>query len=162
MKLNSEDTAVGKGEGYATTVANTPRTGEPPGQRERDYTGTGGATNFGITEAAYDASRVVISAVPKQYKVLYDTLMRAYEQSAHGKGRERHATNEPFQDQHIVTISRACGVGFATGQAVKKIYEASRMIQEGKNAAAVHELLGAIVYTAAAIVVTENEQKVDT
>lgn len=87
------------------------------------------------------------------YEALRDVLNRAYMQAAAGKGNERHSTGQPFHEQPICDISRMVGTGFATGQAIKKIEEAQRMEPE----AAVRELLGAINYLAAAVIVTEEK-----
>ena len=91
----------------------------------------------------------------EQYKALQAVLDRAYAQSASGKGKERHATGKPFDQQDICNITRNVGIGFPLGQAVKKINEAVRI---GEPAFMVKELLGAIVYTAAAIHVLENPE----
>jgi len=40
------------------------------------------------------------------YQKLQDVLDRAFEQASIGKGKERHATNEPFESQLICEISR--------------------------------------------------------
>ena len=81
-----------------------------------------------------------------RYKSLSEALHAAYHQSAHGKGDERHSTGQSFDEQPIMSITQVHGVGFPLGQASKKIDEAARMDKE----AARTELLGAIVYLAAA------------
>lgn len=89
------------------------------------------------------------------YKTLSDVLERAYQQAAHGKGKERHANNLPFDKQPMQTISQL--VGSADGlryQAIKKIQEAGRMDKD----AAVKELLGAINYIAGVIIYIESEK----
>lgn len=80
------------------------------------------------------------------YSALLDILDEAYEQAASGKGKERHANGKPWSMQPICEIGRMVGVGFNTGQAIKKLQESSRM----KPDAAIRELLGAIVYAASA------------
>lgn len=87
------------------------------------------------------------------YHSLERILRAALLQAAEGKGRERHANGESFDDQPMQIINQLVGVGFSTGQAIKKIQESRRM----KPAAAIHELLGAIVYTAGAILHLEAE-----
>lgn len=89
-----------------------------------------------------------------QYSLLYETLMGAYYQAAEGKGRERHATGEAFQDQLIMLIERF-DIGFQRGQAVKKIVESKRLEATSKEAA-VRELRGAIVYCSAKIISLEG------
>jgi hypothetical protein len=91
--------------------------------------------------------------VPKNYESLSDVLSLAIQQAATGKGKERHATGEPFDKQPICNISRQVGVGFALGQAMKKIQESTRM----DKVAGTFELLGAINYIAAAIIVRGEE-----
>lgn len=87
------------------------------------------------------------------YEKLRDVLYRAYEQSAIGKGAERHANNKPFHEQPIAIGIQHFGVGGALFQAFKKMEEAQRLPTE----AAVKELLGAIVYISAAVNELERE-----
>lgn len=91
------------------------------------------------------------------YNSLFDVLIDALDQAAEGKGKERHVSgDEPFEQQPICEITRRTGLGFPTGQAVKKIYEALRMPPDR----AVAELLGAINYIAAAVIVRrENAEQ---
>lgn len=89
------------------------------------------------------------------YKSLSDVLERAYQQAAHGKGRERHAQDQPFDQQPMQTISQL--VGSSDGlryQAIKKIQEAGRMDKD----AAIRELLGAINYIAGTIIYMESDK----
>ena len=80
------------------------------------------------------------------YNDLETALNAALHQATDGKGATRHSTGQDFRDQPIMTITLTHGVGFPMGQAAKKIQEAARM-----NAPAARlELLGAIVYLAAA------------
>lgn len=89
----------------------------------------------------------------EQYKELNRTLTKAYHQSSTGKGKERHANNRPFEQQDICEITRNVGLGFPLGQAVKKINESVRV---GGKEFMERELLGAIVYIAAAIIVNNE------
>lgn len=77
-------------------------------------------------------------------------------QASHGKGKERHA--EPgvaFTDQPIVTEGVEQGTnGFQIGQARKKALESIRLPTKDRQVA---ELLGAINYLAAAVIVLERE-----
>lgn len=84
------------------------------------------------------------------YAQLRSVLDLAYDQSAKGKGKERHANARPFVDQPIMQISRMVGLGFPTGQVQKKVQEAGGMVKAGRPEAAQAELLGAIVYCVAA------------
>ena len=87
--------------------------------------------------------------VPAGYEVLGAILQEALNQSALGKGVERHRNHagQAWHEQPILTIQHIVGSGFATGQALKKIDESMRM----EKVAGRKELLGAIVYLAAAI-----------
>lgn len=84
------------------------------------------------------------------YSELQRALNAALEQAASGKGKERHANNRPFTEQPLLQITRMVGTGFALGQAMKKAQEAQGMESRGDTEAARAELLGAIVYLAAA------------
>ena len=91
--------------------------------------------------------------IPVGYEALGLVLSKAIDQAAHGKGKERHANGEPFEQQKICRISRAVGVGFAVGQAMKKAEEALRL----EKSAGLRELLGAINYLAAAYIVINDD-----
>jgi len=81
------------------------------------------------------------------YEPLAKVLQAALDQSALGKGKERHATaGKPFISQPICEIGRMVGIGYNVGQAMKKGQEAMRLPTERAQA----ELLGAIVYMASA------------
>lgn len=82
-------------------------------------------------------------------------LNLAYDQAMRGKGIERHADGLPFIDQIWHRITKAVGVGFPAGQALKKCHEAQGMTKEAK----VKELLGAMCYIAMWIIyILENEE----
>jgi hypothetical protein len=77
-------------------------------------------------------------------------MQSALEQASKGKGRERHASEgEAYEDQIICEVARRVGLGYPLGQAVKKIYESQRLGGD----AGVQELLGALNYIAAAVIV---------
>lgn len=95
------------------------------------------------------------------YESLQSVLQRAYDQAARTKGAERHANNLPFHEQPMQTVAAAHGVGFLLGQVSKKIQEAQGMLGRGETAKAVHELLGAINYTAGAVVFAESAHTLD-
>ena len=98
---------------------------------------------------------IAIESSTDDYKSLSDVLERAYQQAAHGKGRERHAQDQPFDQQPMQTISQL--VGSSDGlryQAIKKIQEAGRMDKD----AAIRELLGAINYIAGTIIYMESDK----
>lgn len=104
----------------------------------------GRQTNVGQAEAP----NTMNLRVPEGYEALAEILGEAFDQSANGKGRERHSSGQPWTQQPIITITGTVGVGFPLGQAMKKIDESQRMEEPER---AVAELLGAIVYLAAAI-----------
>ena len=84
------------------------------------------------------------------YYSLSEVFKEAYKQASEGKGCERHASEgEAFEDQPICEMARRLGHGGPLYQAVKKIYESQGL--EGERG--VNELLGAINYIAAAIIV---------
>jgi len=92
------------------------------------------------------------------YETLARVLQLAYDQSARGKGKERHANSKPFDQQPIFNISRMVGVGGLSHQICKKAQEATGMAARGSTDAAKAEFLGAIVYAAAAyLLIEENE-----
>lgn len=90
----------------------------------------------------------------RQYKELVMVLKRAYNQAAIGKGKERHANDRRFIDQPILTIARLLGSNHGQlQQAMKKIQESTRL----KPDMAVAELLGAINYLAAAVIIIDEQ-----
>lgn len=104
---------------------------------------------FGEIAASKEAERA-----DDGYETLREVLARAVEQAARGKGAERHAAKgEPFAEQQIVKFGLWSGnIGFQVGQGAKKALEAQRLPKEK----AVAELLGAINYLAAAVIVLER------
>lgn len=96
---------------------------------------------------------LIAADTPIGYEELSRVLELAIEQSANGKGKERHAVDRPFTEQPIMLIQEMVGPGFALGQACKKIQESCRMDTESAK----QELLGAIVYLAAAYLQREKD-----
>jgi hypothetical protein len=91
-----------------------------------------------------------------KYAALDKVLQGAYAQASTGKGKERHADDEPFENQKICVINRwlaGSPVAGALFQAVKKTVESSRLSGER----AINELRGAINYLAAAIILLEEK-----
>lgn len=87
------------------------------------------------------------------YERLANVLSDAFDQAAHGKGHARHATNEPFHDQVIMDMGRRFGIGSPLGQAFKKSEESQRLPYEKARA----ELLGAINYIAASVLLLDEQ-----
>ena len=85
--------------------------------------------------------------VKPEYSDLFEVLRDALEEAQEGKGAVRHGNGLSFLEQPALTITRAVGLGFPLGQAMKKIQECQRM----ETDAAKRELLGAINYLAAAV-----------
>ena len=94
------------------------------------------------------------------YFALAAVLGDALEQASKGKGKERHANARPFLDQPIMAIGRMLG-STADGefyQVIKKAQEASNMVARGNTSGAKAELLGVIVYAAAAYLLIEESE----
>ena len=87
------------------------------------------------------------------YEALAYVLTKAYNQAARGKGKDRHASGEPFTEQVIMLGARKFGTGSLLFQAFKKSEESQRLPTER----AVAELLGAIVYLSAALIDLERQ-----
>jgi hypothetical protein len=91
--------------------------------------------------------------------VLWLTLQKAYDQSTNGKGRIRHNPKDlPFAEQKIMQLTRMLGVGGPIYQVCKKSTEASNLADKGLIDMAKSEMLGAIVYAAAAYVYLDELQ----
>ena len=89
------------------------------------------------------------------YASLRAVLDAAYEQSATGKGNQRHGNGLPFEGQRMQTISRLIGGdGGMEYQAIKKLTEGLDMADP---AARERELLGVIVYVAGIVVYHRQE-----
>lgn len=95
----------------------------------------------------------VISMQVAGYDSLADVLLRAFRQAAIGKGSERHAQGQPFDQQPMQQLIALYGPGFALGQAAKKAQESQRLPRDR----AVAELLGAINYLAGAVIALESQ-----
>ena len=90
-----------------------------------------------------------------EYASLRKVLEEAVQQASAGKGKERHATEgERFEDQQIVQEGRWIGTNHGQiFQARKKAMESTRLPKERARA----ELLGAIVYLAAAVIILDEK-----
>lgn len=94
------------------------------------------------------------SRVVDGYQSLHAVLMCALEQAQSGKGAQRHGSGLAFDNQPMQKLIDLYGVGFALGQAGKKMQESQRMEKDP----AIRELLGAIVYIAGAIINIESKE----
>lgn len=126
------------------------------GRASRAYDKT--AFEFGDLVEVWNGCEPV-RTVSDDYATLRAILDDAYAQAASGKGKERHANDRPFLDQPICEIGRMLG-SVCDGelyQAIKKAQEASNMLARHENKRAEAELLGAINYLAAAVIlIREN------
>lgn len=95
---------------------------------------------------------VIPESVVPGYESLYAVLFRALDQAQAGKGAERHAQGQPFDQQPMQSLIKLYGPGFALGQAAKKSQEALRLPTRDRQVA---ELLGAINYIAGAVIALE-------
>ena len=95
------------------------------------------------------------------YEPLMEVLYDALRQASNGKGDERHAGGKVFIDQPIFTIAREHGLAFLTGQAAKKLGESHTLLSIFGENRAIAELYGAIVYTAAAIILLKEQESKD-
>jgi hypothetical protein len=93
-----------------------------------------------------------------EYRLLASVLNDALNQAQNGKGKERHACGEPFEQQEICLNTRAVGFGYPLGQARKKAREAKRLLETRGKDAAMAECLGAINYLAAAVIVMDESE----
>lgn len=88
---------------------------------------------------------------PHPIEEVFSTCVR---QLASGKGQQRHGhNNKSFYDQQWVEVTRRHGLGFLTGQAVKKANEAALNLDNLDKEAGwwEREMIGAINYLAMAI-----------
>jgi hypothetical protein len=91
------------------------------------------------------------------YKPLAEILQEALNQAQHGKGKRCHANSKPFLDQPIMTGARECGAGGMAFQSRKKILEALNCKDDER---AIEDLLGAINYVAAQIILRRENGKI--
>lgn len=116
--------------------------------KQRGRLQTSGVPGIGKSATLVPVENGVLEIAPG-YETLHRELMDAYLQSAHGKGKVRHANGRSFDRQPILELARLYGPGFAAGQAAKKTQEALGMLSRGEKDKALAEVHGAIVYLAA-------------
>ena len=110
-------------------------------------------------EALSGLDEMVDHMVPKteaQEHPLYPILMQVIDQAMHGKGTRHGGCETPFMEQPWCHYAKLHGRGFLTGQAAKKLEEASST-KEGE--AFTREVLGAIAYCGMALL--HEQQKGD-
>jgi hypothetical protein len=102
------------------------------------------------------ANKIQDESIYKNYSQLKRVLNMALDQAAVGKGKERHANEEAFENQKICTLSRQIGSNHGLlFQATKKVIESARLPAN----MAISELLGAMNYCAAAVILLEEQEK---
>ncbi len=93
----------------------------------------------------------------ENFEGTYDSLLHVFNaallRASIGKGKERHATDEPFEDQPICTELRLLGTTPAVYQVRKKARETLRMSSDQAR----REWLDVIVHAAAAFLVLNEE-----
>lgn len=99
------------------------------------------------TPRAIEENEQVKLLTNSKYQSLLNVLEEALSQASCGKGKDRHADNQPFEEQPIIWIEKHFH-SYQLGQAVKKIHESQRLDTD----AAIRELLGSINYLAAKII----------
>lgn len=100
-------------------------------------------------------SKAKMHNVRPGYEELGHILAMALEQAQNGKGNARHQIGDtPFVKQPICELGRLYGTGYNFGQAAKKAHETNQL---GSKEAKVAELLGSIVYLAAAVILIQEE-----
>jgi len=96
---------------------------------------------------------VVMAERHDAYASLRTILDEALSRASEGKGKDRHANGNPFDEQPIValnlTLSSQDGPLF---QIMKKCQEASKFYASGERERAENELLDCIVYAAGAVI----------
>ena len=106
------------------------------------------------TDPRLPETDICMMTADPEYATLQTVLTEAYHQASQGKGKERHALGEPFEEQLIAWLERR-GHTFNTGQAIKKIDESLRLPAQR----AINELYGAIVYISSRILALKEEQE---
>jgi hypothetical protein len=94
------------------------------------------------------------------YEGLLRVLVMGLDQAQYGKGRERHANGEPFERQPICEGGRSFGIGCLLYQAWKKAKETVRLLTLDNGIdRAIREILGVIIYAAAAVLVLLEQKE---
>lgn len=94
------------------------------------------------------------------YSALEEVLDDALEQSENGKGKERHANDNRYEDQVICVVQRLLKdhpFGGHAYQIIKKTIEAGRLYKIKGKEAAYQEMLGAINYASAMCILIKED-----
>lgn len=115
----------------------------------------------GLAKGIKIAKRTIDPSEPEHpYHALHAILQNAFEDSASGKGVERHVDpgkKTRWVDQPIITNTVMTGFGGPLYQAIKKADEGARFARAGNATKALREFHGAIVYLAATIYVVSKD-----
>lgn len=114
--------------------------------------------NETTNEYKVKGDREITNGERKVGEVIHQAMLRCFS----GKGKERHNIEGTvdFMDQPLMEISRRTGIGGPLYQVHKKAYEAHDMVRKGDFERARNELLDIIIYTAATVLLLD-EQKED-
>jgi hypothetical protein len=95
------------------------------------------------------------------YEKLVEVFELAFERASKGKGKERHASGEPYEDQPICAFPRVLGDKYDLGgglyQIMKKAREIPRIRDKKGDQAALLELLDIINYAAANVILLQEK-----
>ena len=91
-----------------------------------------------------------------QYDSLRDVFMMAVNEAISGKGGQRHGTSDKFENQQLCSFMREAGLSPAMYQIQKKARELLRFKGKNRKERVRRELLGIIIYAAAAVIVNEE------
>lgn len=112
-----------------------------------------------ITENEYkiNGEREITNGERKVSEVINQALLRCFS----GKGKERHNIEGTvdFMEQPLMEISRRTGIGGPLYQVHKKAYEAHDMVRKGDKDRARNELLDIIIYTAATVLLLDEQKE---
>ena len=109
-----------------------------------------------MTGKSHVLVNIYAAEVAEGYESLFRIFQMAMDQAQFGKGRKRHAEDgKPFETQDICREAQDLGLAAPIYQARKKAKEALRLDPEK----AVEDLLGAINYLAAAVIVIEETKE---
>jgi uncharacterized C2H2 Zn-finger protein len=117
------------------------------------------ARDLRLAESRIKELEELPSTTEPEYMSLSIVLQEALDQAQRGKGHERHSAGEPFESQEICQNTRAVGLGFPLGQARKKAREAKGIFERHGASKAVPDILGAMNYLAAAVIVMREKEE---
>lgn len=110
-----------------------------------------------INEYKVEGNREITNGERKVSEVIHQAILRCFS----GKGKERHNIEGTvdFMDQPLMEISRRTGIGGPLYQVHKKAYEAHDMVRKGDSERARNELLDIIIYTAATVLLLDEQKE---